>query len=890
MTSCLPGVAAAGLGLGATSTKEVFEYNRKNFLYDRDLRREKEFTLMDFRIRQAKQWREDVKDLVSLTEKKMHIYLLSLVLLCLITIILWTEGRLRFDYAPEWLMCGYCLSIGGAFTFLLLSIWLGIYAAVSAQSFEVRLRTQLVRLPIPSWNEVEACRTYGCQFEATEPRQMFRVPFLMGKQENLVEPAPRTEAGDLQEWAGDLQAQTGEVRFADPWGLEKPNDVEELCCALREKVADQWHIKLSRQVAVQWQTYDAYARVSLTIGVNQMLLALTYFLLGYLLGNDRCREAAAYGVILLMLIAECIFVLDMEIRGMKLKCIQALIAAGPLMSLIAMRGWTYGNDIQLLAAHLAIPSAFILHSCYLLTMLHLCQGQTQANGTSIPVNFRPSLYLDVFSWVQPDLQEPAQSRGAADGPSVQPVAGAPAQAACRYEAGMPSPTCPQELQPSGFVNDLRYAEGAPDEHHMLEIRDIYTPFNQPAGFLSHDAIQWATNKEPDGPAVLPYTIFMNFMIILASLWAVASAVFLSRAVTFSQGLHIIGHLSLSASPAHDLSPSALLGLRSHGRPFLNPEKENPTPPTRLVGLWAAAVFGQLALPSPLQEIPTNWPHSKFMPGSLSCDVSGQHLVVSNKLLAFAAEIELHDGTVVLQRVAKQWGQIDIPLRFKELPCRALVGEALLDTAVTCGEFGSPSDSECVMLVLHRRGQRIAACTFHPHRHQPLNYAELETDAVANISDSWLQFLDKGRREMPVSIAIDHPSGPPNSPGAAELLSSPFLSTTSAQVVRVRQSKSADLVPAEVIMESGRFEKGAANIIRVFNSRYAGILDRDRQSITLVDRNKGGVQAGKILLPSSHHVTSFCVGGGQIYMLTGGARPKLTSTRLPSSLLPDLSMQ
>mmetsp|Transcript_124720 Transcript_124720/g.216178 ORF Transcript_124720/g.216178 Transcript_124720/m.216178 type:complete len:891 (+) Transcript_124720:94-2766(+) len=890
MTSCLPGVAA-GLGLGAT--KEVFEYNRKNFMYDRNLRREKEFALMDYRIRQAEQWREDVKDLVSLTEKKMHIYLLSLVLLCLITIILWTEGRLIYVYTPEWLMTGYCLSLGGAFMFLLLSIWLGIYSAVSAQSFEVRLRTQLVRLPIPSWNELEACRTYGCQFETAEARQMFRVPFLMGKQEDLVEPACQTEVSnaadpdveEAQVLAGDLRTQTGDLRFADPWGLERPNDAEELGCALGEKVADQWHIKLSRQVAVQWQTYDAYARVSLTIGVNQMLLALTYFLLGYLLGNDRCRDAASYGVILFLLIAECIFVLDMEIRGIQLICIQTLIAAGPLMSLISMRSWMHGSDIELLTAHVAIPIAFILQSCYLLTMLHLCRGESQANGTRIPVYFRPSLYLDVFSLVKPNVQEPVLSRGEAAEQGVQAAPQAPALAACRYVAGTPSPTCPQEQQPPGFVNDLRWAEAAPNEDQAPEIGNTYTSFQEPAGFLSHDPVQWTTDYEPNGPAELPYAIFRSFMMILAFLWTVASAVFLSRAVTFSRGVHILGYSSLSASPTHDLGTSSILGLSSHG--------QSAIPSTRFLGLWAAGLLRQWAASHSLQVIPTQWPHSNFMPAllksSLSCDSSGQHLIVSNKLLAFVAE--LHDGTVAGQHVAKPSDQKDTALLFKELRCRPLVGEALLDTAITCSEHAGGSDAQCEVFVLYRRGQRVASCTFHPQRHEILDPAVLKTEHVANISDSWLQLLDNGRREMPTSIAVEHASGASDSSGAAQPSGNPILATTSAQVVRLRQSKRGDLVPAEVLLESKRSEKSTTdNIMRVFNSRYAGILDRERQSIILVDRSKGGMEAGKLLLPSSQRVTSFCVGGGQIYMLAGGSRPKITRTKLPSSLSTDLLMQ
>ena len=82
-------------------------------------------------------------------------------------------------------MTGNALAMAGAFSFILLSIWMAMclgqifedaieftsfgfsfpasllilsvldvrHAAVSAQSFEARLLTQMVRLPIPSWQD-----------------------------------------------------------------------------------------------------------------------------------------------------------------------------------------------------------------------------------------------------------------------------------------------------------------------------------------------------------------------------------------------------------------------------------------------------------------------------------------------------------------------------------------------------------------------------------------------------------------------------------------------------------------------------------------------------------------------------------------------------------------
>merc|ERR1719159_1460244 len=145
---------------------------------------QKEFAERGFRVKQAELWREDVRDFISLTERKMSIYLLVNVLLLGFNLNLWCEGRLR-EGTPEWLVMGNQLAIGGSFTFLLITVWLAMHASVAAQSYQARILTQLVRLPIPTWDELEACRTYASEFESLEPKQMFRVPFIT-KQEELI--------------------------------------------------------------------------------------------------------------------------------------------------------------------------------------------------------------------------------------------------------------------------------------------------------------------------------------------------------------------------------------------------------------------------------------------------------------------------------------------------------------------------------------------------------------------------------------------------------------------------------------------------------------------------------------------------------------------------------
>jgi lysyl-tRNA synthetase class II len=61
----------AGAAALAGGVYRVFDYNRDNFKYDREMRQKTEFKILEFRAAQAGQWREDIHDLIGLTERKM---------------------------------------------------------------------------------------------------------------------------------------------------------------------------------------------------------------------------------------------------------------------------------------------------------------------------------------------------------------------------------------------------------------------------------------------------------------------------------------------------------------------------------------------------------------------------------------------------------------------------------------------------------------------------------------------------------------------------------------------------------------------------------------------------------------------------------------------------
>mmetsp|Transcript_4006 Transcript_4006/g.9335 ORF Transcript_4006/g.9335 Transcript_4006/m.9335 type:complete len:956 (-) Transcript_4006:123-2990(-) len=800
---------AAGLASVGMGGKAIFEYNRDNFLFDREMRLRKELQLMRFKMEQGGLWREDVRDLISLTEYKMHVYLLVNVLMLGFTVVLWCEGRLP-ESTPDWLMIGSALSITGAFVFLLLSIWLAMHAAIAAQAFETRLLTQLVRLPMPTWNEIEACRTNASDFERVEAKQMFRVPWVMGRQENLVEEAqvePEDDGSSSEEGPPDAVS-------CDPWGLERAgNDIDELGCKQGGAVASLRHIKLARQAMVHWQSYDAFARISMSIGVNQLLLAMSYYVLGYVLVEVGCRTAACYGVILLTAMAEMMVRLDMSLSLWELRIVQLVLAFGPTMSCLAAFHWARQSQMGVSAAQSMVSVAFVAHGLYMGIMAKLCRIKQQDNGTMLPTAFRSVLYLDVFGWLSdsrtrdrrqaggggssrhgrearavgapfttvPSMLSQAtnmvseRSNGGAPGPDVEEPAH-PAMEAIRYVDGRPAPRRPEDMAPVHQPQDLRFAPGAPHPNDDPVAEDC-APFYKGAGwmpgakrrededddeaFAASFGASAATGHDADLPGVLPWRVFSSALMSLCIAWILA-AIYLALGINNYWDLDppVAWETQKTASGDEpwerklENGAAGLLGLYLPGSNHIRP-----------AGMEMETVHASEGM----QRVAVTWPHSNVQPRGLACDSAGQHFAITDGIQLFNAQLTQGAGgthPVVVASEPTRSSKLLPPLRskkptaaFGELECSSIVGQGLQDMAVTCGADNGDYIQGCRALVLHDHGRRVSACLLQD-LHEPEALFDSQTGLpihrsanVANISDSWLEQL----RDTRVAVEQASPS-------------------------------------------------------------------------------------------------------------------------------------
>lgn len=980
------------IGVAASAAETAFDYNRSNFRFDREMRVKKELFEMSVRIAQTQLWREDIRDIVALVERKMKSYLLVSVLMLSFTVVLWCEGRLPVG-SPEWLMIGNQVAICGAFIFLLLTVWLATHANVVAHSFQTRLLTQLVRLPVPTYDEIQACRTFASEYEKVEPRQMFRVPFLTGRQEGFV---PNTDTSEThvestvhEDSTSSTIAVDGEPETfenaTDPWGLERcceprpgqsPDATDNLGCGYGAEVVKLRHIKLLRQAAVFWQTYDAFARLCMSIGANQLILAMTYYILGYVLLQVGNVAAAFAGTIALLMLAQSIAHLDMDLTRTQRFMINTVLSVGPLVACISMYRWASGTHLGRVTGQVLIPVAFVMHGTFVWLLTSFCKVQKQ-DGAMLPTAFKSVLFLDVFGWIADEEQtspsttaqskfqkqvseadscvsdvheheqvvqvtsDPSEGRGGdaillgkqTDGDKVlgsmstskaslynnyvhdymtpehssggetdQSDTDGEANAhkpslSVKYDGmGRPCPTCPRDHRPPDAHVDMRFAPGAPrmwdqvraDNASQQKVFYDATTFVPPKLSANSNMQKRGivTGHEGQDPGILPWRVFKTATFLLLCVWIV------SAFYALLSGLDI-WKLQI---PFPWEEPD--FGIHHTRDEF----KQS------LLGLWAAGITGELPGQG-RQKLDVVWPYRHIVPKDLACDSTGTHFVVSDGLSLFTAHLR-QEQTVSYAQNSPKSGNLRHAgilnssfLEFEDLAhCRALQGQSLQDATVVCSTSRAPEAEDCEALALHQGGTRVAACNLG----QKTGFGETDADEshVSNISSFWLDPVVSNveadnlfNKDEPVKTAetVSWLTVDPTCEGDSTRALSQgctFAGTSNGRMVQLQSQSTgagagSELVPLDIIYQDEHHQSGISwsevGTVRAFNSKHFGVLQPRSRSILVVDSHQGGVPVGFLMLPRHKPVDSFCVGGGNIYLLTKGSMPEMWQMPVPKTL-------
>ncbi|CAE7209849.1 AMT1-1 [Symbiodinium natans] len=365
-------------------------------------------------IKRFQLFREDVRDLVELTVGKMEMYHVvgALVLEC--TVIYYTEGRIRTS-SPPFLLGLYWLSAAGTFIYVLLCVWFSMYASISSHSFGVRLLTRFVRLPIPGSQQINALNARLTDFER-QGKKIMRIPFSRDvpqwqqRRDLKDQPDPRLGKGEGDENFLTAVVKPGAMKQQDllEEGVQAYQDDEVGLQQAAQNLPGK-HVRLFRELQAKWQCYDAYARVSMSLGVNHICMTMSYYVIG--LTVLEYRSPSIMFALVLVFQATNLALAWLDVAGLKRKTISSLELLGsvpPFITCISMVSAPYleGGRGQFDPNHEFVLGcvAFFITAIWLEGLLHL--AWPSADLVMLPKRFRSVLFLDVFG-VADDIKQEA---------------------------------------------------------------------------------------------------------------------------------------------------------------------------------------------------------------------------------------------------------------------------------------------------------------------------------------------------------------------------------------------------------------------------------------------------------------------------------------------------
>ncbi|EER19333.1 hypothetical protein Pmar_PMAR012185 [Perkinsus marinus ATCC 50983] len=223
---------AEGLADGGV---EWFSYNREVYNFNRTMRQKNLYQHQKQRVMAVVLYREDLRDLFGLTIGKMDCYMLVSTLLVGFCTEMFYKGRTPL-LAPNWLFWPWSITLGSAFFYFFLSIWLALHASISAQTYSVRSLTQWLRLPVASAMEISEGSARLEDFEGSGVGGWFRVPV-------------------VTEYARESNLKIPGLKHKEVKGKNEIRDLTTEWDTFKQ------HFALFNQLHRKWQGHEAYARV-----------------------------------------------------------------------------------------------------------------------------------------------------------------------------------------------------------------------------------------------------------------------------------------------------------------------------------------------------------------------------------------------------------------------------------------------------------------------------------------------------------------------------------------------------------------------------------------------------------------------------------------------------
>lgn len=242
---------------------------------------QKKFAEIDYRISRQGLHRDDIRDLVQVTTDRMDVFLVVGTLLLTFCMQWFSDNSVIDGKAPEWFKTLFLTTNFAAVGYLILCVWLAMHASVSASSLGARLLTSYARLSIPTRKQIQEIRKplYPVVEKLVDAGRQLGV--LKTNEDSTTTRNRFLRRGDATGTAPPVAAPSG-ATFGEVAEVEVLDDE-----------TDEWHFRRFLNVQSKWLSYDAYSRVSMMLGMNQLMHALSYYIVGELIMSG-CNSAAFF--------------------------------------------------------------------------------------------------------------------------------------------------------------------------------------------------------------------------------------------------------------------------------------------------------------------------------------------------------------------------------------------------------------------------------------------------------------------------------------------------------------------------------------------------------------------------------------------------------------------
>eukprot|EP00933_Yihiella_yeosuensis_P020844 TRINITY_DN16639_c0_g1_i4.p1 TRINITY_DN16639_c0_g1~~TRINITY_DN16639_c0_g1_i4.p1 ORF type:complete len:881 (+),score=174.01 TRINITY_DN16639_c0_g1_i4:171-2813(+) len=868
---------------------DAFGYNRSNFMYDRRQRQIMEYQLLEVRLKQVGLWRNDVREAIELTPKKMEVYLLVIALELTGAATCLCKARVPSG-APPWLVAAGVLAVCSALTYLFLGLWFGLHAFVASQAYKVRILTQLVRLPIPTWSSMEATRTYGSDYESSKATQMLRVPFVTGSQEGWVSKSPSgQQAGDDRAPPADADGMA-----SDPWGLERNGvGITELEPGVNStRIEQQRHVWLIREAAKFFNTYDAFCRVCLSFGTSSLATFFCFWCLAYSCTELAAPVASWGGMAIFSCISLLLLRTDQSLSTKQYIIGSFLLFMPPVLCAVvtfaSSRNWGNPGTTEFL-----MPLGLFIKGCWFIYFLHIFNAREFQTGAVLPASFKAVLYVDVYGWAkhtsvwwQKMTNRQTLSRRASmlrSGRLESDSGGAYKLPATKC-AGAGVPMRPEDVNGARNASVVRgpltpNPAEVPEDDEDEEEPDRPVSF-RPGTFMGHsDEDSAGSHQATSGadvvgerPGLVPWRAFFLMTLLVGGLWWCAA----------------LGSL-------YNCFTGQVMFKKAHYG--LEPGQVAPLPV--LIG----------------QRVTTGWQLGGAVePHGFTCDMEGTIFATAGR--------DFHGKKSVLSGLLEESNGL-FDLNFAPSPkCGGLEGESQIqDLALHNCEGKSKTSCNAIVLPLH--GHSLISCPLGSassmlSEEQKVKHGDSKEHlpsrlAGRNISRTWLE--DRGGSpldDVPGAGNLLHPeemtslsAAPCPAKHSKDSKESDgtdhnclVIGTTAKRIVHLSGKKgnteeddgASSYLPKRLLQKEGMEVPGPGSFALLDNGHYLGVLHRDANTVHLLDLRSGGRPAGQWKLPQAvqnqkggDQWAGICAGGGNLYALQAGEQPSIW--RFPHPILP-----